>query len=73
MVRLTRADLETSGPIIAVTLTDGTDQVDERVMQLAQAEANQSGLRLGQHLGILDEPHVQLLCHVFAAERCPEP
>lgn len=65
MVRVTRADLPPA-PIVVVTLTDGTDEVDERVLSLAHAEAEASGLRIGAYLGILD--YAGLLCHVFTAD-----
>jgi hypothetical protein len=66
MVRVRRADLPPA-PIVVVTLTDGTDEVDERVLQLAHAEAADHGLRIGAYFGILDEPDAGLLCHVFTA------
>lgn len=68
MIRLSRTDLRT-GPMVLVTLSDGTEEVDERVRTLAAAEAQRSGLRLGAWLGILDEPEAGTLCHVFSAER----
>jgi hypothetical protein len=60
MVRVTRADLPPA-PIIVVTLTDGTDDVDERVLSLAHAEAESAGVRIGAYFGILDEPDAQLM------------
>ena len=68
MIRVKRADLPPA-PIIVVTLTDGTDDVDERVLGLAHAEAETSGLRIGAYFGILDEPDAGLLCHVFTADQ----
>lgn len=68
MIRVTRDQLP-DAPLVMVTLSDGTEDVDERVLDLAHAEAAASCLRIDAYLGILDEPDAGLLCHVFTAER----
>lgn len=64
--RLRYTDLP-DGPLVCVTLSDGTDEPDARVHQLARDEAARSGLHIGYHLGILDEPDAGIYCHAFTA------
>ena len=54
--------------MVVVTLSDGTDEPDDRVVTLAREEAGGAGLVLVAYLGILDEPDAGILCHVFTAQ-----
>lgn len=63
--RLTIVDLP-AVPLVVVTPTEGSDQVDDRVLQLARAEAGRSGWRLGEYLGLVDDPDARVRFHAFA-------
>lgn len=69
--RLRRNELPATAMVV-VTPSEGTDEPDERVVHLASEEAARQGLRLGEYLGILDEPELGLLCHVYVASRGSE-